>query len=176
MLSCRSRSCNPVLPVSLMDGVRVRSRYNCAVLLCLLSRLDPIPRGRQRPMMHYQWPQRGCRMRSPRILRCVKPSKASDRIIDGRHYRNNQIASGETNLKQGTWCSWFIAFASHFGDIAKGVRFNSGSYVSTEDRLSFSFPESAFLLLGHLCVGFWSVLCQIPTAYMPLMSLIFVAQ
>jgi hypothetical protein len=26
----------------------------------------------------------------------------------------------------GTWCSWFITFASHFEGSAKGVRFNSG--------------------------------------------------
>jgi len=33
---------------------------------------------------------------------------------------------GIAGINRGTWCSWFITFASHFGDFAKGVRVNSG--------------------------------------------------
>jgi hypothetical protein len=59
---------------------------------------------------------------------------------------------------RGTWCSWFITFASHLGtqDSAKGVRFNSGCVHRNDPFFAFLAQTSPLRspLLNVLFVTF----------------------
>ena len=88
-----------------------------------------------------------------------------------------------SKVNRGTWCSWFITFASHFGGFAKGVRFNSGC---VHNKLFFflnlsvrSFYQSAVYCLHlhfHACPLHILYLCAQCIAGGALCKMAFVLQ
>ena len=62
------------------------------------------------------------RMETPRSL-------SNALLLTGLHRVSKMIG--------GTWCSWFITFASHFRDFAKGARLGARFNVSTAIILFF---------------------------------------
>jgi len=92
-------------------------------------------------------------------------------IIDGRCYMLQQGPDciGIAGINRGTWCSWFITFASHFGDFAKGVRFNSDLGSVHRGSPSFFIPRAGLSPLRSslrwLLVGAWSNADRIHTFY-----------